>query len=56
MTSCMRKILNVALTNSSTKEKQTHRHRERICGCQGGEWAVVGWTGSLGLVNENYYL
>ena len=20
----------------STKQKQTHRHREQICGCQGG--------------------
>ena len=20
----------------STKKKQTHRHREQICGCQGG--------------------
>ena len=27
--------------NLSTKQKQTHRHREQICGCQGGggkEW------------------
>ena len=23
--------------NLSTKEKQTHRHREQTCGCQGGE-------------------
>ena len=23
--------------NISTKQKQTHRHREQICGCQGGE-------------------
>ena len=22
--------------NLSTKQKQTHRHREQICGCQGG--------------------
>ena len=21
----------------STKQKQTHRHREQTCGCQGGE-------------------
>ena len=26
--------------NLSTKQKQTHRHREQICGCQGG--GVVG--------------
>ena len=23
--------------NLSTKQKQTHRHREQTCGCQGGE-------------------
>ena len=22
--------------NTSMKQKQTHRHREQICGCQGG--------------------
>ena len=22
--------------NLSTKQKQTHRHREQTCGCQGG--------------------
>jgi len=39
--------------NLSTKQKQTHRHREQICGCRGmGEG--VGWTGSLGLVDANY--
>ena len=32
----------------STKQKQTHRHRERICGCKGvGEEK----TGSLGLAD-----
>ena len=25
--------------NLATKQKQTHRHKEKICGCQGGE----GW-------------
>ena len=36
------------------KQKQTHRHREQTCGCQGcvGE----GWIGSLGLVDANYYI
>ena len=23
--------------NLPTKQKQTHRHREQTCGCQGGE-------------------
>ena len=30
-------------TNLSMKRKQTHRHREQTCGCQGGErWERVG--------------
>ena len=35
--------------NLSTKQKQTHRHKEQTCGCQGGwgkEWdgqGVWGW-------------
>ena len=35
--------------NLSTKQKQTHKHREQICGCQGGGGVWEGWTGSLGL-------
>ena len=36
------------------KQKQTQGHREQTCGRQG----VVreGWTGSLGLVDANYYI
>ena len=41
--------------NLSTKQKQTHRHRKHICGCQGGG-GQLGWTGSLGLVDTNYYI
>ena len=30
--------------NLSTKQKQTHRHREHICGCQGrGGWGRMNW-------------
>ena len=30
-------------TNLSTKQQQTHRHREQTCGCQGqGGWRGVG--------------
>ena len=29
--------------NLSTKQKKTHRYREQICGCQGGE--VREWGG-----------
>ena len=32
--------------------KQTHRHREKTCGCQGE--GGVRWTWSLGLVYANY--
>ena len=41
--------------NLSTKQKQTHKHREQTCVCQGGGGDKVGCTGSLGLVDENYY-
>ena len=41
--------------NLSTKQKQTHRHREQtvvIKRQRGGR----GWTGSLGLVDAKYYI
>ena len=34
--------------NLFTKRKQTHRHREQTCGCQGGERGGEGRIGSLG--------
>ena len=40
----------------STKQKQIHRRREQTCGCQGGGGEGEGWTGSLGLVDANYYI
>ena len=39
---------NMTQMNLPTKQKQTHRHREQICGCQGEEgrewdgWGVWG--------------
>ena len=36
--------------------KQTHTHREKTCGCQGGGRMWVGWIGSWGLVDVNYYI
>ena len=42
--------------NLPTKQKQTHRHREQTCVCQGGGGAEEGWAGSLGLVDANYYI
>ena len=46
----------MAQMNLFTKQKQTHRHRDQTCGCQGGEWEREGWTGSLGLVDTNCYI
>ena len=36
-------------------QKQTYRHKEQTCGCRGVGWGV-GWTGSLGFVDANYYI
>ena len=41
--------------NPSIKQKQTHGQEEQTCGCQGGG-EEEGWTGSLGLVDANYYI
>ena len=43
----------MAQTNLSTKQKQTQRHGEHTYDCKGGGWG--GWTGSLRLINANYY-
>ena len=40
--------------NPSTEQKETHRHGEQTHGCP-GEGEGVGWTGSLGVVDANYY-
>ena len=40
----------------STKEKQTHGHREQSCGCQGGKGWEEGRIGSWGLADTNYYI
>ena len=39
--------------NISMKERETHRHIEKTCGCQRG--VEKGWIGSLGLADANYY-
>ena len=43
--------------NLSKKQKETYRHREQNCGCQGRgrEWGG-GMIGSLGLADANYYI
>ena len=44
---------NMTQVNLSVKQKQTHRHREQTCGCQGGESVGEGRTGNLGLAGAN---
>ena len=42
-------------TNLSSKEKQTHGHKEQICGHQGGgAWGRVGVE--VGLANVSIYI
>ena len=41
--------------NISAEQKQTHRHGEQTCGCQGEEEGV-GWTGNFSLIDANYYI
>ena len=42
--------------NLSTKQIQTHKHREQTCDCEEGGWVGEGQTGNLGLANANYYI
>ena len=49
-------IYNMAQTNLSTEQKQTQRHREQTCGCQGRGEREWPWKGGLGLVDANYYI
>ena len=47
----------MARMNLSTKQKQTHSHREQTCACQGvGDRKGKQWAGSQGLVDANYYI
>ena len=54
ITSLICEIQNMTLTNLSTK--QTHRHREQTCGCQGEEGMGEGWITSLGLADANCHI
>ena len=45
----------MAQMNLSTKQKDTPRHREHVW-LPRGRGEEVGWTGSLGLVDANYYI
>ena len=46
----------MAQMDLSTRQKQTHRHREQTCGCQGVGGGGEGKIGSLGLADANYYI
>ena len=48
-------IQNMTQMNLSTKQKQTHGHGEPSCGAKGRS-EDVGWMGSLGLIDANYYI
>ena len=38
------------------KTKQTHRHGEQTCGCQGGAGEGEGWNRRLRLVDASSYI
>ena len=40
----------------SMEQKQTRRHTEQSCGCQGGVRVGKGSNGSLGTANVNQYI
>ena len=43
-------------TNEPVHKTETDRsQREQTC-CQGGKGEGMGWTGSLGFVDANYYI
>jgi len=42
--------------NLSIKQKQTHRHREQTCGCQGEGWREWDRLRVWELVDANYYI
>ena len=49
-------LQNMTQMNTSTRQKQTHRHRRQTYHCQGGGEKREGWVESLELANANYYL
>ena len=42
--------------NIFTKQKQTHRHREQTCSCQGEGGLGEGLIESFGLADTNCYI
>ena len=56
MTSFICGIVNITQMNVSTKQKQTHRHREDLWLPRGWGGVGEGRIGSLGLADANYYI
>ena len=46
----------MAQINLSMKQKQTQSYIEQTSGCQRGGGVQEGWTGTLGLVDADYYI
>ena len=46
--------LKLDTKNLSMKQKQTHRHGEQTCGCQGEVGRGMDWE--VGLADANYYI
>ena len=44
------------LKYNTNDRKQTYKHREQTCGCQGEVGVVEGRTGMLGLADANCYI
>ena len=44
------------IKQTNKQQKQTHRQRNKIYGCQVGHGPGEGWTWNLGLVDTNYYI
>ena len=42
--------------NLSMKQKHTHGHRDKTCGCQEGGEVREGCTGNLGLADTSCYI
>ena len=46
----------MAQMSLSIKQKQTQKHREQTCGCQGGEEREWGGQGVWDYSDVNYYI
>ena len=49
-------VWNIKYDTNKLYETETYQYREQTYGCQRGEGMREGWTESLGLADENYYM